>query len=86
MDKNSKIKFLAVSIMAVITAAAGQNVLAHTRLETATINENARTSNNVVIGHGCGENSVIGTSVVFPDGVDSTITADGAAHTGSSAR
>ncbi len=81
MNKYSK-KIFAVSIMAVMTASVGLNVQAHTRLETATINENTRTANNVVIGHGCGENSVIGTSVVFPDGVDSTITVDGAAHTG----
>lgn len=81
MNKYSK-KIFAVSIVAVMTASVGLNVQAHTRLETATINENTRTSNNVVIGHGCGENSVIGTSVVFPDGVDSTITVDGAVHTG----
>ncbi|UJP05561.1 MAG: hypothetical protein LZF61_00850, partial [Nitrosomonas sp.] len=61
---------------------AGQNVSAHTRFEVATINENTRTSNNVVVGHGCGERSVIGTSVVFPDGIDSAITKNGEAHTG----
>ncbi len=75
-------KFFAVSVMAVMTATAGQSVLAHTRLETPVVAENTRVTNNVIIGHGCGENDVIGTSVVFPDGVDSTITVDGAAHTG----
>lgn len=81
MKKDSK-KIFVVLIMTAVIVIAAQNVLAHTRLETATINENTRTSNNVVIGHGCGDNSVIGTSVVFPDGVDSTITVDGAAHAG----
>lgn len=63
-------------------ASTAQIASAHTRLETATVNENTRITNNVIIGHGCGENNVIGTSVVFPDGVDSTITVDGAPHAG----
>lgn len=82
MDKNSKLKFLAVSIVTAMTAIIGNNVLAHTGPDIPKINEDTRTSNNIVIGHGCGDNSVMGTSVVFPDGVDSTITVDGAAHTG----
>lgn len=61
---------------------AGQTVYAHTVAEVTQIDENVRTSNNIVIGHGCGENSVFGTSVVFPDGIDSTITVDGQPHTG----
>lgn len=69
---------LAIAVLAGTTQIAS----AHTRLETATVNENTRITNNVVIGHGCGEKNVIGTSVVFPDGVDSTITVDGAAHAG----
>jgi len=69
---------LAIAVLAGTTQIAS----AHTRLETATVNENTRITNNVVIGHGCGENNVIGMSVVFPDGVDSTITVDGAAHAG----
>lgn len=83
MTKNCKLKFLTISIISAMAMTAGQNVLAHTRLETAEVNENIRITNNVVIGHGCGDNSVIGTSVVFPDGVDSTITVDGQPHTGS---
>lgn len=82
MTKNSKLKFLTISIMAAMAMTTGQNVLAHTRLETAQVNENTRITNNIVIGHGCGDNSVIGTSVVFPDGADSTITVDGQPHTG----
>lgn len=61
---------------------AGHSVYAHTVAEVSAINEGTRTSNNIVIGHGCGDNSVFGTSVVFPDGADSTITVDGQPHTG----
>ena len=56
-----------------VLASTAQTASAHTRLETATVNENTRVTNNVIIGHGCGENNVIGTSVVFPDGVDSDL-------------
>ncbi len=71
------------SVLAIaVLASTAQTASAHTRLETATVNENTRITNNVIIGHGCGENNVIGTSVVFPDGVDSTITTDGNPHTG----
>jgi hypothetical protein len=83
MTNNFKLKFLTISIIGAMVMAAGQNVSAHTRLDTAQVNENTRIANNVVIGHGCGDHSVIGTSVVFPDGVDSVITVDGQAHTGS---
>ncbi|TXI30465.1 MAG: hypothetical protein E6Q60_01660 [Nitrosomonas oligotropha] len=69
---------LAIAVLAGTTQIAS----AHTRLETATVNENTRITNNVVIGHGCGENGIIGMSVVFPDGVDSTITVDGNPHAG----
>jgi len=78
-----KLKFTAFPIIALVSLTFGQNVSAHTGPEISQINENTRTSNNIVIGHGCGDNSVIGTSVVFPDGVDSTITVDGQPHTGS---
>jgi len=54
----------------------GQEVSAHTRFETGTVGEGTRVTNNVVIGHTCGINPVIGTSVVFPDGVDSTVLVD----------
>jgi hypothetical protein len=83
MNTKFKLKFTAFPIIALIAATYGHGVSAHTRFETATVNENTRITNNVVIGHGCGDNSVIGTSVVFPDGVDSVITVDGQAHTGS---
>jgi len=60
--------------------AASQGAVAHTTLQTPQIDENTRVYNNAVIGHGCAnETPVFGTSVVFPDGVDSTITVNGAA-------
>ena len=74
MYTNHKLKFATASIIAVAATVFGHNALAHTVIETPTITEGIRVSNNVVIGHGCGERNGIGTSVVFPDGVDSTIT------------
>lgn len=82
MHINHKLKSITVSIIAATITMIGHNVFAHTTMETATIPEGTRVSNNVVVGHGCGERNVIGTSVVFPDGVDSTITVDGQPHTG----
>jgi hypothetical protein len=56
---------------------------AHTTLETPTVPENTRMLNHEVIGHGCGTGSrVLGTSVVFPDGGDSSILAGGAPYDG----
>ena len=75
-------KLIAYSIVAAAITTFGSNGFAHTRLEVPEIIENVRASNNVVIGHGCGDRNVIGTSVVFPDGVDSTIIVDGQPHTG----
>jgi len=79
---NCKLKFITVSIIAATGAVIGHNAFAHTVLEVPAIVEGVRTSNNVIIGHGCGERDAIGTSVVFPDGVDSTITVDGQPHAG----
>lgn len=64
--------------MTIAIVAANQGAFAHTTLQTPQINENTRVYNNAVIGHGCANHaSVFGTSVVFPDGVDSTITVNG---------
>ncbi|MBX3617081.1 hypothetical protein [Nitrosomonas sp.] len=84
MKKIKQLNLFSHSALA-IAAFAGttQFAMAHTRLETATVAENTRITNNVIISHGCGEENVIGTSVVFPDGVDSTILVDGNPHTGS---
>lgn len=59
-----------------------QGAFAHSRLEIPAIPESTRVTNNIVLGHGCGDKSLMGTSVVFPDGVDSTITVDGQPHAG----
>ncbi len=57
-----------------------QNVLSHTRLEIPAGTEGVRITNNVVIGHSCGETgTTIASSVVFPDGVDSIVNVNGAA-------
>ncbi|MBP6056896.1 MAG: hypothetical protein KA524_00460 [Nitrosomonas sp.] len=82
MYTNRKFKIATASIIAVAATVIGHNAFAHTVMETPTITEGVRVSNNVVVGHGCGERNVIGTSVVFPDGEDSTITVDGQPHTG----
>ena len=82
MFKKQGLDFLAISIVGMAAAIGGVNAWAHTTLELPSVPEGARSSNNIIIGHGCGERNVIGTSVVFPDGVDSTITVDGQPHTG----
>ena len=83
MRKIKQLNLFTQSALAMaVLAGTGQIASAHTRLETATVAENTRVTNNVIIGHGCGEKNVIGTSVVFPDGVDSTITVDGQPHAG----
>lgn len=57
---------------------ASQSAFSHTRLEIPTVAENLRVTNNVVIGHGCGDGTnVIASSVVFPDGVDSIVKVNG---------
>jgi len=81
MKKTCKFKVLAFSITAGLLASMSVNVFAHTRLDVPTMVEGTRIINNLV-AHACGENSLLGTSVVFPDGVDSTVLVDGQPHTG----
>ena len=59
-----------------------QEVFAHTLLDIPQVTELKKTNNNIVIGHGCGGSPVIGTSIVFPDGNDSIITAGNDPHSG----
>lgn len=87
MIQNITIKKVALYSLTGAVLAASQGAFAHTRLQTPVIDENAAAHgsnyNNEVIGHGCTDEStgeklnVIGTVVIFPDGVDSTITVDG---------
>lgn len=80
----NKMKLLACTLAGIVTAGLGQSALAHTRLDVPTQTEGVRTINHIVIGHSCTDTSrTIGTSVVFPDGVDSTILKGGEPHSGS---
>jgi len=57
-----------------VGVSSSQALYAHTRLQINTLDENTRSYNTVVIGHGCDDGrAVIGTSVIFPDGVDSVL-------------
>lgn len=66
----------------VLISIAYQSVQAHTVIEPAQITEGKKSENYLVITHGCGDNPVIGSSIVFPDGVDSTITTNGNPYSG----
>jgi len=71
------------AVLPLFLALAPVAVSAHTTLETNTMSEGVRVVNNLQIGHACGAGkSVIGTSVVFPDGSDSTILVNGALYNG----
>jgi hypothetical protein len=79
----NKVKLLPCVLAGVALVGFSQSVLSHTSLNIAKATEGTRVINNMVIGHSCGETSkTIGTSVVFPDGVDSTILVDGESHEG----
>jgi hypothetical protein len=84
--KMNKIKLLSGAVAGALLVGLAQNALAHTRLNVPTMTEGARIINHMIIGDNCAEGStsrrIIGTSVVFPDGVDSTITVDGTPHNG----
>ncbi|MDP1558997.1 MAG: hypothetical protein Q8K59_04110 [Nitrosomonas sp.] len=83
MKKLNRFKLTTLSLTAVMLAGLGQSTFAHTRLDVPTQTEGTRIINHMVIGHSCNENTrTIGTSVVFPDGVDSTILVDGQPHNG----
>jgi hypothetical protein len=83
--------FNKLAVCALITGlfTVSQIATAHTTIQVGSVNERTATYNNVVIGHGCENpatgltsNPVIAQSVVFPDGLDSTITrSDGVAAT-----
>lgn len=78
MKKLNKFKLTTLSLTAVMLMGLGQSTFAHTRLDVATQTEGTRAINHLVISHSCNETShTIGTSVVFPDGVDSTILVNG---------
>lgn len=79
----NKIKLLSGAVASVLLVGLMQNAVAHTRLNISSATEGQRAINHVIIGHSCTDTShTIGTSVVFPDGVDSTIVVDGVTHNG----
>lgn len=85
--KANKLKLITLSTAAAMLIVAGQSALAHTRLNVPTLTEGTRVLNHMVIGDNCAADAgdgrrVIGTSVVFPDGSDSTILVDGQPHEG----
>lgn len=72
------------ALVVTLLLGASQSAFSHTRLEIPTVVEGIRASNNVVIGHACGEGTnVVAHTSVFPDGVDSIIKVDGVEVTGS---
>ncbi|MDV6341889.1 hypothetical protein R2083_04960 [Nitrosomonas sp. Is35] len=89
-----KFKYRTLMLMAALgLSATWQSALAHTRLKTPIVQENAANHgsdyNAVVVAHGChnpvtgnSDANTIGTVVVFPDGKDSIITVDGQPHGG----
>lgn len=77
----TKAKRIVVTAVSVALIGIGINALAHTRLDIPTMTEGSRTINHLV-GHTCGSNKAIGFSVVFPDGVDSSVLVNGQPHTG----
>lgn len=80
---NKKFKLSTQAAIAVaLLMGVSQSAFSHTRLETPTVMEGVRVTNNVVIGHSCGEGkNTIASTVVFPDGVDSIVKVNGAATT-----
>lgn len=83
MQNNNRLTFACRAAVTAAVLTASSSVLAHTSFETSSMSEGVRVLNNVQIGHACGEGKrVIATSVVFPDGVDSTITVNGSAYNG----
>ncbi len=71
-------KVASFSVAALILVTVAQTSSAHTRFNTSSETEGVRDINHIVIGHSCNETSrTIGTSVVFPDGVDSTVMVNG---------
>jgi hypothetical protein len=78
-----QLKSLTPALTTTVLLALGQTALAHTSLETSTMSEGVRVVNNVQIGHACSATKrVIATSVVFPEGTGSIITAGGQPYSG----
>ncbi|MBT4147031.1 MAG: hypothetical protein HOE45_09205 [Gammaproteobacteria bacterium] len=88
MLENKSIKKIILFSLTSAVLVASQSNFAHTRFKTPVINENGRNHgsdyNAEVIGHTCKTDAgvaldALATVVLFPDGVDSTLTVDGVA-------
>jgi hypothetical protein len=79
----NKIKLLSSAVASALLIGLTQHAAAHTRLDIPAATEGQRSINHVIIGHSCDDTTTtIGTSVVFPDGVGSTILVNGSQHSG----
>ncbi|MBK7491432.1 MAG: hypothetical protein IPI17_04970 [Nitrosomonas sp.] len=58
------------------------DAFAHTVIDPPQVTEGKQSNNHTVITHGCGDAAVIGQSVVIPDGISSSIVANGNPYTG----
>ncbi len=70
-------------VSVILGASYSVSVFAHTVIEPPQVTEGKKSENYLVITHGCGDADVIGTTIVFPDGIDSTIVSNGTPYTGS---
>lgn len=74
--------FLRSASAIVLLAILSQTIYAHTVIEPSQVTEGKSAQLSLVVTHGCGDEPVIGVSLVFPDGVDSIIVANSAPYTG----
>ncbi|TXI20630.1 MAG: hypothetical protein E6Q62_00760 [Nitrosomonas sp.] len=72
-----------ILVLTMLTGFIHHYAQAHTVIEPPQVTEGQKSENYLVITHGCGDSPVIGSSIVFPDGVDSTIAVNGNPYTGS---
>ena len=66
----------------VLFGAIQPDAFAHTVIDPPQVTEGKQSNNHTVITHGCGDAAVIGQSVVIPDGISSTIAANGNPYNG----
>ncbi|GKS68178.1 hypothetical protein W03_01820 [Nitrosomonas sp. PY1] len=60
---------LSINLLAILLLIGGgiQTVLAHNSFKAPRVKEGPTSWNAIVFGHGCGENTIVGSSVVFPN-------------------
>ena len=82
MISNKIRNYAPVALATVFASMVTNSAMAHTRFEVSSVEEGDRVYSNVVIGHGCGHLPVVGSSIVVPDGQDSTILVNDVAYDG----